>query len=284
MQVKISGRAVRRFVSNTWNWRTRKNWPRPHVKTDQEPHFLFVITTPYSGSTAFSKIINSCEGSTFLHRTGEGQWLVPGMRDDRWNPDKKIDWQSVRAVWLNRFEETRELVQKLDFVLEKSPPNMVRVDGLIDTFPNHTLMSFTRSPFAVCSSMLHHREGIAKKSERQRMRILRTLARLWLDRAVWVRKWAEKDDVISTTYERFCADPSEVVGKLAERIPAVSAIDVDQAIKIKDYQEQKLENQNPRQIGYLSEREISAISEVLIEDRQLVAYFGYDPEDAQFWT
>lgn len=255
-------------------------WPHLRIDIKEEPHFLFVIALPYSGTTALAQVLNSANGSMLLQFRGEGQWLVPGMREDRWNPDKFIDWESVRSVWLQRVALVRSLVQDIDVVIEKSPPNLVRVDGLKKTFPNHSLMAFNRNPFASCSSILHRRSDIAGKTVPERIKLLRNLASKWLERSHWVRMWAQRDDVIDTTYEAFCADPAGVIERLAVNAPALKTVDVDKPVKVKDYEKQKLQNQNARQIGNLSDEEIEAISKVLSRDGDLVRFFGYDPDAA----
>ncbi len=276
------------MVTNRPNKRHRKNkkskpgrdWPRINIEINGEPHFLFVIALPYSGTTALAQVLNSADGSMLLQYRGEGQWLVPGMREDRWNPDKFIDWESVRSVWLQRVSLVRSLVQDIDVVIEKSPPNLVRVGGIIKTFPNHSLVTFNRNPFASCSSIIHRRSDIATKTAPERIRLLQNLAAKWLERSRWVKKWAEKDDVVDMTYEAFCANPSGLVERLATKVPALKSVDVDKPVKVKDYKKQKLQNQNARQIGNLSSDEIDAIAKVLAADRELVRFFDYDPDKA----
>ncbi len=57
-----------------------------------QPHFLFIITPPYSGSTAISGVLNSSHRTMILQKSGEGQWLVPGLceKDRLYASDKCI--------------------------------------------------------------------------------------------------------------------------------------------------------------------------------------------------
>jgi hypothetical protein len=256
----------------------RTDWPRPAYRVDGEPHFLFILTPPYSGSTALAQILNTCHGTAFLHRKAEGQWLVPGLRaEDRWDPHKEIDWTSVRAVWMERIELVRSLVGRVDLIIEKSPPNLVRLDGLIDTFPNHTLLAFNRNPFARCSSVLCRKPDPTRLTEPGRFRVLEDIAERWLVQAKWIRKWIEEKGIPFFTYESFCADPAACIAPLADRLPLLSNVDISSNIRVKDYQPQKLANQNVRQIAMLRCDDILAIAKVLRKDAELVAFFGYDP-------
>lgn len=78
-----------------------------------------------------AKILNTSHRTVLLENRGEGQWLVPGLcQEDRWNPDKQVDYASVRAVWMNRFQMLKQFTPGADVVVEKSPPNMVRLEQL----------------------------------------------------------------------------------------------------------------------------------------------------------
>jgi hypothetical protein len=294
-----------------------------------EPHFLFVITPPYSGSTALAQVLNTARGAAILHRTGEGQWLVPGMcAEDRWNPSKPMDWDSIRATWLCRVAELRGVAEPpavvephvpeprrvdelrrvpeprqvaesgavaperppaavegaavegaaVEVVIEKSPPNLVRVDQLIKAFPNHSLMAFNRDPFAHCSSVLYRHADPAHKTDAERVDAVRMVAHGWLDRSTWLRRWIEELHVVHFTYEEFCAEPATCVETLAELVPVLTTADTSSGIRVKDYEQQELENHNARQIGLLRAPELDAISTVLRTQPALVEYFGYDTE------
>ncbi|MGV6825499.1 MAG: sulfotransferase [bacterium] len=250
-------------------------WPRPH-HSDEKPCFLFVITPSYSGSTALAEILNSCPTASFLSRKGEGQWLIPGLRAaDRWERKKKIDWQSVRAVWLNRIDEIRALVQDVDIVIEKSPPNIVRIDGLVETFPNHVLLAFYRNPYANISSRMHRRRHKKEKSDKERLEMARRFAEEWVERQGWVKTWIEQYDVVHFSYEAFCKDPGVSLAPLVKQLPVLQSMDVNKLIKVKSYPPQPITNMNERQIDKLKSAEIQAINAVLQTHQDLLDYFGY---------
>lgn len=124
----------------------KSKWPVPKFDKSNEPHFLFIITSPYSGSTALSELLNSSHRTMILQERGEGQWLIPGLcEEDRWNPDKKVNYESVKAVWLNRFQSVQRLVQHVDVVIEKSPPNMMRIEELSSQFRNYSFIANNRN-------------------------------------------------------------------------------------------------------------------------------------------
>ena len=72
--------------------RNKSRWPTQRYDENNQPHFFFLITPPYSGSTAIAKLLNTSRKTMTLNSKGEGQWLVPGLCEkDRWNPDKEVD-------------------------------------------------------------------------------------------------------------------------------------------------------------------------------------------------
>jgi hypothetical protein len=52
--------------------RTRPKWPIPRYDEKDQPHFLFIITPPESGSTAIAKFLDSSPRTMTLTRMGKG--------------------------------------------------------------------------------------------------------------------------------------------------------------------------------------------------------------------
>jgi len=253
-------------------------WPIPAVaRTGSSWKFLFILTPPYSGSTALAKVLKSSSKSMLLNERGEGQWLVPGMCEpDRWDHEKTISWDSVEAVWSARVQLVESLVGSVQVVIEKSPPNIVRANQLVHQFPNSTLVTFNRNPYANCASSLYRNHEPQGKTEVQRIQWLRHLAQEWATRSTWVRRWNDEFETISLTYEQFCEDPSASVKRIVQGLPELSDVDVTRPIRVKDYPLQGIQNQNERQISFLTAQERSAIGEELELHSALLAYFGYD--------
>ncbi len=60
------------MCSMTSDSNNSKIWPHPKYRHDDEPHFLFIITPPRSGSTAIAQLLNTCDSAMFLQLRGEG--------------------------------------------------------------------------------------------------------------------------------------------------------------------------------------------------------------------
>jgi len=212
-----------------------------------------------------------------LHPIAEGQWLVPGMSAvDRQDPNKKIDWESVKATWLSRVSMVEDLVGKVDIVIEKSPPHVFRLDQLVTTFPNNSLITFNRNPYAKCASSLYREyPSLQKPGLERRLTLLRDGARKWANASAEIKRWADTDQTVDLTYEQFCQDPQLQVERIQDSIPCLQGIDIDSPIKVKDYRAQTISNQNSRQVMNLSEQEKCVIGEELSGHEELLQFFGY---------
>ena len=251
-------------------------WPVPKFDESNQPHFLFIITPPYSGSTALSELLNSSHRTMILQNRGEGQWLVPGLCEkDRWNPDKEINYLSVKAVWLSTFQRIQRLVQNVDVVIEKSPPNMMRIEKLSSQFLDYSFIANNRNPYANCASILYRNHKPENLESDQRISILRNLAKAWLMRSGKIRELVLKLNIPLITYEEFCQKPSLILSKLQLPDGVSDTINLKSKVKVKDYKVQEISNQNQRQISNLTDEEIEQITDILKRNEELLSFFGY---------
>jgi hypothetical protein len=253
------------------------SWPHPAFAAGQQPHFLFIVTPPFSGSTAIAELLHSSPHIGFLQERAEGQWLVPGLcSDDRWDVDKLVDYASVQAVWLSRWQQLQAAAPALQVVVEKSPPNMVRLEAMVAQFRDVSLLANNRDPYANCASILYRMHDGAQLPAVQRQQALRRLAAHWLLRSARIRELVARYDIPLLTYEQFCDMPAAILPKLNLPRGVAQSIDVQARVRVKDYPMQGIANQNQRQIALLREEEIAAVSEVLGRQQELLDYFSYE--------
>jgi len=252
-------------------------WPHPVYDATRQPHVLFIITPPFSGSTAIAGLLNTSPRTMLLQERGEGQWLVPGLcENDRWDGNKEVDYESVRAVWLNCWQQAALANPHIDVVIEKSPPNMVRLDALATLFPDHSLLANNRDPYANCASILYRNHPAAQLGTAERQHLLRGLASDWQQRSMKIRELVCRLDIPLLTYEEFCDNPASIIARLELPAGVAETIDVHAQVKVKDYPMQGIANQNRRQIDLLSDEELMAISHVLATDLELLDFFSYE--------
>lgn len=201
--------------------------------------------------------------------------MIPGTRTpDRWNADFQFNWDSIRSVWLNRIEFVRSLVGRVDLVIEKSPMLSVRASQLRQVFPESFFVILNRDPFASCSSFFHRYKDSSLDTQ-ARAKQFETLASKWVERSKKLREAAETFGTATIRYEDFCDNPEACVSSLASCIPELASVDTKKPVKVKDYPEQGIQNQNPRQLAWLKDPDAGAIREVLSQEKNLLEYFGY---------
>ncbi len=254
----------------------KPKWPKPKHDDSDQPYFLFLLTPPNSGSTAIAKVLDSSHRTMTLTPNGEGQWLVPGLcSEDRWDPDKEVDYSSVKAVWLNRYQRVKSKHPDVDVVIEKSPPNMMRIADISRQFDRVSFLANNRDPYANCSSRLFRYHDVDKITSLSRQEILRELARDWMARSRRIREFVEDEGIPVLTYERFCESPSLLLDMLSLPEGVAETISLNANVKVKDYELQPIINQNQRQISNLTAADIDCLSSVLNADRDLLGYFDY---------
>ena len=254
----------------------KPQWPKPKYRNGDQPHFFFLITPPNSGSTAIAKFMDSSPRTMTLTPNGEGQWLVPGLSaGDRWNADKKIDYQSVKSVWLNAYQEKKLTSHEVDVVIEKSPPNMMRIVDLASQFSDVSMLANNRDPYANCSSRLYRYNKEKDINSSRRETILTDLAEVWLRRSRLIREIAENAGVPVLTYEQFCENPSLLLDMVSLPEGVAETISLNAQVKVKDYAVQSIVNQNDRQISDMTSDDIKVLGKVLGREEALLDYFGY---------
>ena len=253
-----------------------EKWPRVAFEEEDQPHFLFIVTPPYSGSTALAALLNTSHRTMMLQERGEGQWLVPGLCEkDRWSQDKEIDYQSVKAVWLNKYQQMKRTNQNIDVVIEKSPPNLIRIEMLSRQFREFSFLANNRDPYANCASILYRNYDADNMSVAERTAALSTLARDWIMRSLILKHLISDLQMPLLTYEDFCRNPALVLNMLRIPARALETINPRAYVKVKDYKSQPISNQNARQISKLTLEELEYISYELKPHRELLSFFGY---------
>ena len=257
-------------------------WPRPAYDPSVQPHFLFVMTPPYSGSTALAQLLATSKSVAMLDYRGEGQWLVPGMAaSGRWRPDRCVDFESVRAVWLHEYQRQLRNNHAVKVIVEKSPPNMLYLKGLLHAFEHASVFVNNRNPYAACSSVFHRRLQGSAQTKEERSRAFTNLAQDWLFRSRVLIELITEYTLPQLTYEEFCAEPKRVLSVLGDCRSLVGELDFDAKLHVKDYPEQAISNQNPRQIGMLRAEDVASIRQELAPHVSTLDFFGYSlsPDD-----
>ncbi len=246
--------------------------------------WLFVATFANGGSTALAKLLVSAPSAELLHEHGEAQWLVPGMtaQGQPYDPATPIDWGDVRRIWLEELRGKRRPC----IVVEKSPPNLVRMREMLAAFSDMptTLLRLTRDPYAVCASwakrytpdLLAAEWGAPTAGlDPHGAPFFEELGRMYGTRARLMDDLGDVTD-LSVSYEELAADPGAALAPLIGRMPLFAGLDPSAEIAIKDYPAQPLVDMNAGQAARLTARQRDAIARGLQPFRDAVAAIGYE--------
>ena len=254
----------------------RDRWPLPSHNLTDEPKFLLLLTPPNSGSTAIANFVCQLRAVASLQSRYEGQWLLKGMSDRRrWEPDRKFDWDSVKAVWSERIEQRLQRRPKIQYIFEKSPPHMVRYKDLLKTFDHHGVVINNRNPYASISSKFFRYIDFQKADEERRSDVLINLAEHWVERGYILKEIAEREKFPVLTYEGFCQDPLTVLD-LFNLSQFKNKIDASHKVKVKDYEDQPIIDMNYKQIAKLNDEQIEKIMKILEGNEDMLCFFGYE--------
>jgi len=226
--------------------------------------FYFIFSPNNSGTTVMAQYAAQQSGA-FLPPvpSAEGQ-LLPAvremMRNRPWDTESPFDWAYIRAQW----EDAMHKAGKSDFV-EGSPPNMIRVARILDTFPERRAVLSIANPFSQIASCIKNYNTVINVD------VLRNTTLTWVEKATIQRRNMERwPDIPRITYEAFCHEPAvlnralgfpvtdvePVAGKGNSRIPFI----VDMTVK---------------NICFLTVFEVLAITETLSAHQDLLDAFGY---------
>jgi len=230
--------------------------------------YLFILSPPFCGSTLLTEIISSSKNISCNNNIGlrEGQHL-PIAKDllfnqDRWNPNKDIDWNSVKDIWHKYWDRSK------DILLEKSPPNICRAKNIDKAFKNIRYICLVRDPYAQIQSNI---------------RRYNTDTVLATEKYISYLKYQKENiealqDVLLVSYEELSDSPTFTKEKITKFMPLLADINMDLEFKahnIHDKKKMAITNLNKDKIATLTKDQLSIINTVLIKEKELINYFHY---------
>ena len=277
-QVRLAAREAYSISLQGLSYADRK------LRYDANLEWLLILTMPNSGSTALAKLLLTAKTAQGLNERCEGEWLVPSLSNlrTRWDDNLKISPDRIRARWMAQLNRSATGLPRL--VVEKSPPNMVRIDQLramLAPMKTYTLI-LVRNPLAVCEGW-HRRYGkdqLAKTSMPElanvddELEYFRLLGQCWVERGRYLVKQMETALCV-VRYEDLVADPTAITSLIAATIPSLRDVRPDASVEVKDYAKQQLKDMNEQQISALSDSQVAAISSGLEPGIDVVTSLGY---------
>lgn len=167
--------------------------------------YIFLLSPPYCGSTLLYKLLSTSESVSCL--PNEGQFIDEVkdiMRDSCWDSEKHMPWPYIKTVWHRYWDESKF------YLVEKSPPNLVRSKLIEENFNQPLFIISVRNPYAHCEGLIRRRNGWDEKKA--------------VEFCIFCLKEQMKNsqilkNTIVTTYEDFCDHPLDFFEDLSQIIP-----------------------------------------------------------------
>jgi hypothetical protein len=235
---------------------------------------IFLLNPPFSGSTAMAELLLTSPFTWSPWSNGEGQWVesvAEEMRRDPWNPEVDFDWRRIRAAWLERKPAGKTIM------VEKSPPNILRVRSILETFPDSVFVISNRDPYAWLGGVVHHEIYRTEiQNPRRRREIVKQEIGQWV-----IRSRVQIENIsllrgrsVITRYQQFCGSPQLFLQNLYNYCGDLQ-IDARSQVRVKSYPVQGLVNMDARQISRLTSDDIAAANEILEDAEPAMEFFGY---------
>ncbi len=232
-------------------------------------HFseLFILSSPYSGTTAMAKLLMTSRRTWSRSRSAEGQRLaeaLPFVIEDRWSPRSVIDWAAFKEV----LERGRPAGKVL---LEKSHWILMHADEVLEFWPDAFFVISIRHPIGVLASLLSRREANDEVLSGWQIR--------WSKHSKQQRANVERlaDRSLVTTYSSFARNPGGLLDRLDGALGPLG-IDPEAKVQLKKYDPAPVTDHDARQIAKLS-REVRDRAEMLLRQPRLaseLAFWGFD--------
>jgi len=242
-------------------------------------NYKFIFSPNNSGTTIMGQYLAAHTEASYLPPFGnyEGQ-MAPNvkkmMRVKPWNPDSFFDWKFIKDEW-----DTLAKKHKKSTFIECSPPNMLRVAAILETFKNCKYIFSISSPYSYVASNIYNSFGMGKNSNKSNFRFrnaVKNMTKEWIKKASLQRSNIELfgNESIRTTYEDFCSNPNilmSLFGDENSKIRAETSI-----IKGKgNTRITEVINMLPKHLAFLGVEGISQTNTILADYKDLVKWFGY---------
>jgi hypothetical protein len=254
------------------------------VEADRVRQWLFVVPQNGSGSTFLTACLHTCRRVIAL--PAEGQHVrgfrgpSPRLFDEQFAwarrgcrvagalaTDLLYDWPATRRAWL---AVARPSSPVADVLVEKSPPNMVRVDLLDRHFPGARFLFLVRDPFALAESVIRHRPDLPDAEGAAVEHIVACLERQRANADRHVPSGAG----LLLRYEDLCDEPGAAEARLQAWLPELGDICVRRHVRVRD-DELPLTNLNAEHHARLGRAATTRLAAAFGPHEELLAWFGY---------
>lgn len=226
--------------------------------------YVFILCPPYSGSTILWNLVSTSDAVSSL--PGEGQYIPEVeevMRQAPWKASVALPWKRIKEVWEGYWDKEKPLL------VEKSPPNLIRTNSILEHFSPVYFLIMVRNPYAHCEGPMRRNGWGVEKAAEFTVRCMRQQ-----------RENAEKlDHALSLTYEELVENPEATSQAIQASIPELGKLKHDQNFEVYSVDgmvKRGIVNLNEKKIRNLSVSELAEINRILKDSVDAMKFWGYD--------
>tara|TARA_B100001093_G_scaffold520511_1_gene617197 strand:- start:4088 stop:4903 length:816 start_codon:yes stop_codon:yes gene_type:complete len=241
----------------------------PNLFFSKKNHkYLFILSPPFCGSTLLNQIISSSKNVSCNNNIGtrEGQTL-PGVKkimfdQKRWDEKNKLPWNKIKKIWrLHWF-------LKKPILLDKSIPNIMRVNQLKDFFHPSYFICMVRNPYAIC-------EGVMRRSNKSALEAAKFTIKCFIYQ---MQNNNNHKDIIFFSYEDLCDNTTNTITKIKTQIGELYDINPNQKFKAHNFKTKKsmcITNLNNEKIKKIKKKDLIVINKHFNQNKKVLDFFNY---------
>ena len=241
----------------------------PNLINKNKPHkYLFILSPPFCGSTLLNQLVSTSKNVSCNNNIGtrEGQTL-PEVRNimfenNRWKKNVSLPWEKIKTVWHKYWDLSKPIL------LDKSIPNIMRVNDIKEFFNPISFICMVRNPYAQC-------EGIIRRNGKS----AEFAAKFALNCLQYQKANIEKEkNLLFFTYEELCENKNQVVNNIISFIPDLKDIKSEQKFKAHNFKTKRrmeITNLNSEKISKLTKEQLNEINSHFKKEEELLKYFNY---------
>ena len=234
---------------------------------NKTPQFLFILSPPYCGSTMLNQLLSSSKNVSCNNNLGtrEGQ-LLPIVsqymfQSDRWDKKVTYPWNEIREIWLKYWDFSKPIF------LDKSIPNIMRVEEIEKVFSPIKFMCMVRNPYAQVEGIMRRNNQDAFSSAMFAVKCLK-----------FQSSNMKRNNTLFFSYEQLCSNREDVLKKMINFIPELSDIDVEMKFtshNFKSDEKMRMVNLNEEKISKISDVDLKIINSIFEKEKDLLKMFDY---------
>ena len=241
----------------------------PNLINKNKPHkYLFILSPPFCGSTLLNQLISTSENVSCNNNIGtrEGQTLPEArnimFENNRWDKNANLPWDRIKTIWHKYWDLSKPIL------LDKSTPNIMRVNDIKKFFNPISFICMVRNPYAQCEGIIRRNGKSAEFAAKFSLKCLQyQKANIKMEK-----------NLLFFTYEELCENKNQVVNKISSFIPELKDIKSEQKFKAHNFKtndKMEITNLNNEKITKLTEEQLNIINSYFKQEEELLNYFNY---------